>query len=118
MPTNVADALIALKEIMVDHVFGKDAGAEVVIEEFLEGSEVSLLAFTDGSVVSVMPAAQDHKRVGDGDTGPNTGGMGAYAPTPILTPDLKEQCTQILQVLANCMNASFNLHLFVCVGSG
>ncbi|SMF66820.1 phosphoribosylamine--glycine ligase [Allosphingosinicella indica] len=67
------------------------AGAEVVIEEFLEGEEVSYFALTDGSAVAPFGSAQDHKRVGDGDTGPNTGGMGAYSPASILTPALREQ---------------------------
>jgi phosphoribosylamine--glycine ligase len=65
------------------------AGAAVVIEEFLQGEEVSLFALTDGTNVVPFGSAQDHKRVGDGDTGPNTGGMGAYSPAPILTPELE-----------------------------
>lgn len=60
-------------------------GAEVVIEELLEGSELSVLAFSDGYTIVPLPAAQDHKRIGEGDTGPNTGGMGAYAPSPVAT---------------------------------
>jgi hypothetical protein len=62
------------------------AGAEVVIEEFLEGEEVSFFALTDGATIVPFGSAQDHKRVGDGDTGPNTGGMGAYSPAPVLDP--------------------------------
>ena len=65
-----------------------EAGREVVIEEFLEGEELSVLAISDGERVTLLPAAQDHKRLGDGDTGPNTGGMGAYAPVSIATPEL------------------------------
>jgi hypothetical protein len=65
------------------------AGAEVVIEEFLEGEEVSLFAITDGSAIVPFGSAQDHKRVGEGDTGPNTGGMGAYSPAPVLTSELE-----------------------------
>ena len=65
------------------------AGAEAVIEEFLEGEEVSLFAITDGSTIVPFGSAQDHKRVGEGDTGPNTGGMGAYSPAPVLTPMLE-----------------------------
>src|SRR5437870_2142730 len=61
-------------------------GAEVVIEEFMEGEEVSFFALTDGATVVPFGSAQDHKRVGERDTGPNTGGMGAYSPAPILTP--------------------------------
>ena len=68
-----------------------DAGAEVVIEQFLEGEEASFFALTDGTDVVPFGSAQDHKRVGEGDTGPNTGGMGAYSPAPVLTEDLEEQ---------------------------
>ncbi len=82
-----AEALQAIDEIMLEKVHG-DAGSQVVLEERLIGEEASLLAFTDGFVVVPMVAAQDHKRVGDGDTGPNTGGMGAYAPAPVMTPEL------------------------------
>jgi phosphoribosylamine--glycine ligase len=74
------DALRAIEECF-DGRFG-DAGSTVVVEEFLEGPEVSLLAFVDGATVLPMAPAQDHKRVGDGDTGPNTGGMGVYSPVP------------------------------------
>ncbi|OYU36531.1 phosphoribosylamine--glycine ligase [Novosphingobium sp. PASSN1] len=76
----------------VDDMFGGafgGAGAEVVIEEFLEGEEVSLFAITDGSAIVAFGSAQDHKRVGEGDTGPNTGGMGAYSPAPVLTAELE-----------------------------
>lgn len=68
-----------------------DAGAEVVIEEFMTGEEVSFFALSDGVNVVPLASAQDHKRVGDGDTGPNTGGMGAYSPAPVLTPELQGQ---------------------------
>ncbi|MBB4838325.1 phosphoribosylamine--glycine ligase [Sphingomonas kyeonggiensis] len=68
-----------------------DAGASVVIEEFLEGEEASLFVLTDGETLVSFGSAQDHKRVGDGDTGPNTGGMGAYSPAPVLTPALETQ---------------------------
>ena len=71
-----------------------DAGSTVVIEDFLVGQEASVLAFTDGQTILPMVAAQDHKQVGEGDTGPNTGGMGAYAPTPIVTPKVMEQVRQ------------------------
>ncbi len=76
----------------IDDMFGGafgGAGAEVVIEEFLEGEEVSLFAITDGSAIVPFGSAQDHKRVGEGDTGPNTGGMGAYSPAPVLTAELE-----------------------------
>jgi len=68
-----------------------EAGANVVIEEFLEGEEASLFVLTDGEALVSFGSAQDHKRVGDGDTGPNTGGMGAYSPAPVLTPELETQ---------------------------
>lgn len=73
-----------------DGAFGA-AGAEVVIEECLVGEEASLFAVSDGTHTILLPAAQDHKRVGDGDTGPNTGGMGAYAPAPIMTPAMTDR---------------------------
>ncbi|CAG8531841.1 4930_t:CDS:10 [Racocetra fulgida] len=87
IPTNKQEALDALKTIMVDKVFGS-AGNEVVIEEFLEGQELSVLTFSDGYTFVSLPPAQDHKRIFDGDQGPNTGGMGCYCPTPIATPEL------------------------------
>ena len=80
----------AALETMFDGGFG-GAGAEVVIEEFLEGEEASFFALTDGSAIVPFGSAQDHKRVGDGDTGPNTGGMGAYSPASILTPELERR---------------------------
>ena len=90
-----AEALQAIDEIMLKKVHG-DAGSQVVLEERLIGEEASLLAFTDGFVVVPMVAAQDHKRVGDGDTGPNTGGMGAYAPAPVMTPELLAEVQQTI----------------------
>ena len=81
------EALAALDE-MFSGAFGS-AGEEVVIEEFLTGEEVSFFALTDGSAILPFGSAQDHKRVGDGDTGPNTGGMGAYSPARVLTPELE-----------------------------
>ncbi|MFP5456837.1 MAG: phosphoribosylamine--glycine ligase [Alphaproteobacteria bacterium] len=79
-------------ENAIDDMFGGSfgsAGAEVVVEEFLTGEEASFFALTDGKTVVPFGSAQDHKRVGDGDTGPNTGGMGAYSPAPVLTPELE-----------------------------
>lgn len=97
IPTSTEEAIAAVKEVMQDKAFG-EAGDEVVIEEFLEGDELSILAFSDGYTVVDMPPAQDHKRVGDGDQGLNTGGMGAYCPAPIGTPALlKEIKESILQ---------------------
>ncbi len=83
------DAQEALSE-MFDGKFGS-AGAEVVIEQFLKGEEASFFALTDGDTIVPLASAQDHKRVGDGDEGPNTGGMGAYSPAPVLTDALREQ---------------------------
>lgn len=82
----VEEALAAVRLIMSDRAFGT-AGDKVVIEEFLTGEEVSILAFTDGETVIPMLPAQDHKQVYDGDRGPNTGGMGAYSPAPVCTPE-------------------------------
>lgn len=80
----------AVSEIMEDHVFGT-AGSKVLIEEFLTGPEVSFLCFCDGKHIAPMPAAQDHKRAYDGDKGPNTGGMGAFCPTPTFTKELRQE---------------------------
>ena len=85
----LAEAEAAIAEIMEKRVFGA-AGDRVLIEEFLEGEEASFLAFTDGETVVAMPASQDHKRVFDGDQGPNTGGMGAYSPAPVVTPAIAD----------------------------
>ena len=82
----------AIREIFSGR-FGS-AGAEAVIEEFLEGEEASFFALTDGTTILPFGSAQDHKRVGDGDTGPNTGGMGAYSPAPVLTPMLQGEAIE------------------------
>jgi len=87
IPQTKEEAQDALKEIMLDKEFGA-AGDEVVIEEFLEGDELSILSFSDGMTIKSLPPAQDHKRIGEGDTGPNTGGMGTYAPTRIAPPEV------------------------------
>jgi phosphoribosylamine--glycine ligase/phosphoribosylformylglycinamidine cyclo-ligase len=87
IPTTKQEAQNGLKEIMLDKEFGA-AGDEVVIEEFLEGDELSILSFSDGYTIRSLPPAQDHKRIFDGDRGPNTGGMGCYAPTNIATKEL------------------------------
>jgi phosphoribosylamine--glycine ligase len=82
-----ADALLELEKIMVDRVFG-DAGNVVVVEELLKGQELSVFALVDDRTIYVLETAQDHKPIGDGDAGPNTGGMGAYSPAPIATADV------------------------------
>ena len=85
------EAKAAVKEMMADGKFG-DSGKTVVVEEFLEGPEVSVLSFTDGKCVVPMISSMDHKRAGDNDTGLNTGGMGTIAPNPYYTADIAEQC--------------------------
>ncbi|WP_379553134.1 phosphoribosylamine--glycine ligase [Qipengyuania sp. DGS5-3] len=93
---------------MFDGKFG-DAGAEVVIEEFLRGEEASFFAITDGETIVPIGTAQDHKRVGEGDTGPNTGGMGAYSPAPVLTDELQEQAMrEIIEPTVKMMAADGN----------
>ena len=81
----------AVRACMEDKVFG-DSGSHIVIEEFLTGPEVSVLSFTDGKVVIPMVSSMDHKRIGDGDTGPNTGGMGTIAPNPYYTDEIAQVC--------------------------
>ena len=83
-------ALMVIRELFEDRIFG-DAGNEVVIEEFLQGQEASVFALTDGTRYRLFLPAQDHKRIGDGDTGKNTGGMGAYCPAPIVTPEVMQK---------------------------
>lgn len=84
------DAIDAIKLIMEKKAFG-EAGDRVIVEEFLKGEEVSFFAITDGKTVLSLPPCQDHKAIFDGDKGPNTGGMGAYSPTPIITAKLKQE---------------------------
>ncbi|MGE4064576.1 MAG: phosphoribosylamine--glycine ligase [Rhodospirillaceae bacterium] len=97
------EAHSAVESIMTDHVFGS-AGNEVVIEEFLPGEEVSFFALVDGKTALPLAAAQDHKRVGDGDTGPNTGGMGAYTPTPAADAGMSDRImTEIVTPLVDAM---------------
>ena len=83
-----AEALRAVDEALAERVFGS-AGSSVVIEEFLDGEEASYHVLVDGTSVLPLATAQDHKRVGDGDTGPNTGGMGCYSPAPLVTPEIE-----------------------------
>ena len=91
IPQNLQEAEDAVKTIMEDKAFG-DSGNEIVIEEFLTGPEVSVLAFTDGSAIRPMVSSMDHKRAGDNDTGLNTGGMGTVAPNPYYTADVAQVC--------------------------
>jgi phosphoribosylamine--glycine ligase len=83
--TTLAEAEAAVRDMLAGNAFGA-AGARVVIEEFLDGEEASFISMVDGNSALPMATSQDHKRVGDGDTGPNTGGMGAYSPAPVVTP--------------------------------
>ena len=84
------EAEAAVTDMLAGNAFG-DAGSRVVIEEFLEGEEASFIVMVDGENVLPMATSQDHKRVGDGDTGPNTGGMGAYSPAPVVTPEVHQR---------------------------
>lgn len=86
----VEEAEAAIVYMLEGEAFG-DAGARVVIEEFLDGEEASFISMVDGTTALPMATSQDHKRVGDGDTGPNTGGMGAYSPAPVVTPEVHER---------------------------
>ena len=88
-----SQAIEAVESIMCDRVFG-DSGSQIVVEEFLEGPEVSVLSFTDGNVVIPMVSSMDHKRALDGDQGLNTGGMGTIAPNPFYTDEVAERCMQ------------------------
>ena len=87
------EAVEAVTDMMANAKFGK-SGSTVVIEEFLEGPEVSVLAFTDGKCVKPMVSSMDHKRAGDNDTGPNTGGMGTVAPNPYYTDEIAQRCME------------------------
>jgi phosphoribosylamine--glycine ligase len=88
--TTLAEAEHTLRDMLDAHAFG-DASARVVIEEFLEGEEASYIVMADGTHCLPMASSQDHKRVGEGDTGPNTGGMGAYSPAPVVTPEVERR---------------------------
>ncbi|MEO1128642.1 MAG: phosphoribosylamine--glycine ligase [Planctomycetota bacterium] len=87
LPETFDDALAAVQRMMVDKEFG-ESGSVVIAEERLKGPEASVFALIDGRSILLLDACQDHKRIGDGDTGPNTGGMGAYCPTPVVTGDM------------------------------
>ncbi|MDO4281279.1 MAG: phosphoribosylamine--glycine ligase [Peptococcaceae bacterium] len=89
------EAEAAIDDMLNAHAFG-DASAQIVIEEYMEGPEVSVLSFADGKVVRPMVSAQDHKRIFDGDKGPNTGGMGAYSPAPVYTEAMAEEVNRTI----------------------
>ncbi len=91
----VDEAISGIDDIMLDKVFGS-AGASVVIEEFMEGEEASFFAFTDGKNILPLASSQDHKRAFDGDEGPNTGGMGAYSPAPVVTAALHDEIVETI----------------------
>lgn len=95
IPESKEEAHQALREMMLDHQYG-EAGNEVVIEEYLEGDELSIVTFTDGYTIRSLPPAQDHKRIYDGDQGPNTGGMGCYAPTRIASKEVLEEIDRVI----------------------
>ncbi len=104
IPSSFEEAKEAIKTIMVDRAFG-ESGDRVVIEKCLVGPEVSVLAFTDGKTVVPMVSSMDHKRIGDGDKGPNTGGMGAVAPNPYYTEEIAKDCmARIFLPTINAMN--------------
>ncbi len=84
------EAVVFLRDVMEKRVFG-EAGARVVVEDCLVGEEASYIVFTDGEKIVPLPTSQDHKRIGDGDTGPNTGGMGAYSPAPVVTAEVERR---------------------------
>lgn len=84
------DALVAAREMLAGESFGS-AGAEIIVEAFMQGEELSVFGITDGRHVTLLLPSQDYKRIGDGDTGPNTGGMGSYAPVPTVTDDIMDE---------------------------
>jgi len=92
---SVAEAQAAIREAMVRAAFG-DSGKRVLIEEYLEGPEISMMALCDGERLYPLPPSQDHKRICDNDQGPNTGGMGAYSPVPVLTEDLRREAMETI----------------------
>ena len=100
----------AIKDMLAGNAFG-EAGSRVVIEEFLDGEEASFIVMVDGDNVLPMATSQDHKRVGNGDTGPNTGGMGAYSPAPVVTPEMHDRIMeQVIYPTVNGMKAEGNTY--------
>ena len=110
VPETKSSVVEAVKELMLEK------NSEIVIEDYLEGEEVSVLAFTDGYTVKLMPGAQDHKRIFDNDMGPNTGGMGAYAPAPVLSSEMAYRCEQILLQTVTCLRQENRLFQGVLYG--
>lgn len=101
----VEEAENAVRKLLVEKALG-EAGVRILVEECLDGAELSLLAFTDGKTVSPMVPSQDHKRIGEGDTGPNTGGMGCYSPVPVATPEVLDRAVEgILKPTVTAMTA-------------
>jgi phosphoribosylamine--glycine ligase len=94
---SIEEALDAVSLIMEERAFG-DAGNKIVVEQFLEGEEASFIAFTDGTTVLPLPSSQDHKPIFDGDQGPNTGGMGAYSPAPLVTEELHQKVIEQIMI--------------------
>ncbi|GMR25664.1 MAG: phosphoribosylamine--glycine ligase [Ignavibacteria bacterium] len=99
---NAEEAEAALKLFFIDRIFGK-SGDKILVEEFLEGEEASVFAITDGNNFICLPASQDHKRIGDNDTGKNTGGMGAYAPAPVVTNQMLNEIS--VKIIAPTLQA-------------
>lgn len=105
-----SDGILVAEKIMCDKAFGS-AGEKIVVEDKLLGEEASILAFVDGKNIYVMESSQDHKPIGDGDTGPNTGGMGAYSPAPVVTEQLMDHITkEILVPIVDAMNRNETLY--------
>lgn len=106
----LAEAEDAVRDMLAGNAFG-DAGSRVVIEEFLDGEEASFIVMVDGHNVLPMATSQDHKRVGDGDSGPNTGGMGAYSPAPVVTPEVHQRVMdQVIWPTVKGMAAEGNVY--------
>ncbi|NBA95107.1 phosphoribosylamine--glycine ligase [Pseudomonas sp. R5(2019)] len=106
----LAEAEDAVRDMLAGNAFG-DAGSRVVIEEFLDGEEASFIVMVDGKNVLPMATSQDHKRVGDGDTGPNTGGMGAYSPAPVVTAEVHDRVMeQVIWPTVRGMEAEGNIY--------